>query len=62
MAEGMSYYIYGILNTPGYQGDFLSPLLDDFLRIPLTPDYDAFAKMAERGHPLNGYNSLTTPI
>lgn len=47
--EEVFYYLYGILNAPGYQSEFEGNLHQDFPRIPFTSSYDAFKEMSERG-------------
>jgi len=43
--EDVFYYVYAILNSPGFQSDFEDLLHDDFPRIPFPSDYDSFLNM-----------------
>jgi predicted helicase len=59
--EEVFYYLYGVLNAPGYQTEFETLLHVDFPRIPFTADYDAFCQMAERGQRLVALHLLEAP-
>jgi predicted helicase len=59
--EEVFYYLYGVLNAPGYQQEFEALLQVDFPRIPFTADYEAFCQMAERGQRLIQLHLLEAP-
>ncbi len=42
------YYVYGILHHPGYRQRFAENLKRELPRIPLAPDFRAFAKAGEK--------------
>ena len=42
------YYVYGLLHHPGYRQRFAENLKRELPRIPLAPDFRAFAKAGEK--------------
>jgi predicted helicase len=42
------YYVYGVLHHPGYRERFAENLKRELPRIPLAPDFRAFAKTGEK--------------
>jgi predicted helicase len=42
------YYVYGILHHPGYRTKFADNLKRELPRIPLAPDFKAFAKAGQK--------------
>jgi predicted helicase len=42
------YYVYGLLHHPGYREKFADNLKRELPRIPLAPDFRAFAKAGEK--------------
>jgi len=42
------YYVYGILHHPGYRERFAENLKRELPRVPLAPDFRAFAKAGEK--------------
>jgi predicted helicase len=59
--EDLFYYLYGVLNAPGYQQEFEALLQVDFPRIPFTTDYDIFGQMVERGQRVVALHLLEAP-
>lgn len=53
------YYVYGILHHPGYRTKFADNLKRELPRIPLAPDFKAFAKAGKKLAELHlNYESL----
>jgi predicted helicase len=53
------YYVYGILHHPGYRTKFADNLKRELPRIPLAPDFKAFAKAGQKLADLHlGYEQL----
>jgi predicted helicase len=53
------YYVYGILHHPGYRTKFADNLKRELPRIPLAPDFKAFAKAGKKLADLHlGYEQL----
>ncbi len=53
------YYVYGILHHPGYRTKFADNLKRELPRIPLAPDFKAFAKAGKKLADLHlNYESL----
>jgi len=53
------YYVYGILHHPGYRTKFADNLKRELPRIPLAPDFKAFAKAGKKLAELHlGYEQL----
>jgi predicted helicase len=42
------YHVYGILHHPGYRTKFADNLKRELPRIPLAPDFEAFAKAGKK--------------
>jgi predicted helicase len=59
--EEIFHYIYGVLNTPGYQDEFEELLMVDFPRIPFTADYDVFHQVAKQGQRFVALHLLEAP-
>lgn len=47
--EDVFFYVYGVLNSPGYLAEFEALLQHDYPRIPFPADYEAFIEMSREG-------------
>lgn len=65
--EQIFHYIYAVLYSNGYRGEYAEFLKTDFPRVPFTKDYRLFSKLAEKGEELVDLhllksNKLAKPI
>ncbi len=45
--QDIFYYVYGVLNHPGYQAKFANNLAKDLAHIPMAPDFNGFSKIGK---------------
>ena len=55
------YYLYAILNSPGYRSRYAEFLKIDFPRLPVTGNPDLFRALARLGSELGALHLLESP-